>query len=65
MVNRSTFLLVVLGAMFLHPSPSSAQRDSEVTTRDGDEALRKAYRSSPEEMLVHYGRWVGVPDLRP
>jgi hypothetical protein len=30
-----------------------------------DEALRAAFGSSPEEMLVHYGRWIGVPDLRP
>jgi hypothetical protein len=30
-----------------------------------DEALREAYDSSPEEMLSHYGRWIGVPELRP
>jgi hypothetical protein len=30
-----------------------------------DEALREAYDSSPEELLVHYGRWIGVAELRP
>lgn len=30
-----------------------------------EEAIRIAYHSSPEDMLAHYGRWIGVPDLRP
>ena len=30
-----------------------------------DEALRGAYRSSPEELLAEYGRWVNVANLRP
>ena len=30
-----------------------------------DEALRHAYGSSPDELLAHYGNWVGVPNLRP
>lgn len=30
-----------------------------------DEALHDAYHSSPEDMLSHYGRVIGVPDLRP
>jgi hypothetical protein len=30
-----------------------------------DEALRHAYGSSPEELLAHYSRWMGVPGLRP
>jgi hypothetical protein len=30
-----------------------------------EEALREAYGSSPEELLAHYGRRIGVPDLRP
>ena len=30
-----------------------------------DEALRHAYGSSPEELLAHYGRWIGVPGLQP
>jgi len=30
-----------------------------------EEAIRSAYHSSPEEMLAHYGRWIGAPDLRP
>ncbi len=30
-----------------------------------EEALREAYGSTPEEMLAHYGRWIGVADLRP
>lgn len=30
-----------------------------------EEALREAYGSTPEEMLFHYSRWIGVADLRP
>ena len=30
-----------------------------------DEALRHAYGSTPDEMLAHYARWIGVPNLRP
>jgi hypothetical protein len=30
-----------------------------------EEALGAAYRSTPEEMLGQYGRWIGVADLRP
>jgi hypothetical protein len=30
-----------------------------------DEALRNAYGSAPDELLAHYGRWIGVADLRP
>jgi hypothetical protein len=30
-----------------------------------EEALGEAYRSTPEEMLAHYGRWIGVGELRP
>jgi hypothetical protein len=30
-----------------------------------DEALQGAYGSTPEEMLAHYGRWIGVPELQP
>jgi hypothetical protein len=30
-----------------------------------DAALREAYRSSPEELLAAYGRWISVANLRP
>jgi hypothetical protein len=30
-----------------------------------DEALREAYGSTPDELLTHYGRRIGVPELRP
>jgi hypothetical protein len=30
-----------------------------------EEALQTAYGSTPEEMLGHYGRWIGVAELRP
>jgi hypothetical protein len=30
-----------------------------------EEALREAYGSTPDELLAHYGRRIGVPDLRP
>jgi hypothetical protein len=30
-----------------------------------DAALREAYRSSPEELLAAYGRWINVAGLRP
>jgi hypothetical protein len=30
-----------------------------------EEALAGAYSSTPEEMLVHYGQWAGVANLRP
>jgi hypothetical protein len=30
-----------------------------------EEALGVAYGSTPEEMLGHYGRWIGVAELRP
>lgn len=29
------------------------------------EALERAYGTSPDEMLLHYGQWVGVEGLRP
>jgi hypothetical protein len=30
-----------------------------------EEALRDAYGSTSDELLAHYGRRIGVPDLRP
>jgi hypothetical protein len=30
-----------------------------------DAALQAAYGVTPDELLVHYGRWIDVPDLRP
>jgi hypothetical protein len=30
-----------------------------------EDALRDAYGSTPDELLAHYGRRIGVPDLRP
>lgn len=30
-----------------------------------DEALRDAYGSTPDEMLVHYARWINVAEVRP
>ena len=30
-----------------------------------EEALREAYGSTPDELLAHYGRRIGVADLRP
>ncbi len=30
-----------------------------------EEALQEAYQSTPEEMLAHYGQWIGVAGLRP
>jgi hypothetical protein len=30
-----------------------------------DEALGDAYGSTPQHLLAQYGRWMGVPDLRP
>lgn len=30
-----------------------------------EEALRDAYGSTPEEMLAHYARWIGVAEVRP
>jgi hypothetical protein len=30
-----------------------------------EEALRDAYRSSPDQLLAAYGRWINVADLRP
>jgi hypothetical protein len=49
-----------------------ADRDSYVrfieALKEGmkwEEALREAYRSTPEEMLSHYSQWIGVANLRP
>jgi hypothetical protein len=30
-----------------------------------EEALREAYNSTPEQMLSHYSRWIGAPELKP
>jgi hypothetical protein len=30
-----------------------------------EEALREAYHSTPEQMLSHYSRWIGTPELKP
>jgi hypothetical protein len=30
-----------------------------------EEALREAYGSTPEQMLAHYGNWIGVANLQP
>jgi hypothetical protein len=49
-----------------------ADRDSYVAFIEGlkegmtwPEALGLAYGSTPEELLAHYGRWIGVANLRP
>jgi hypothetical protein len=49
-----------------------ASRDSYVrfieALKEGmkwEEALAEAYNSTPEEMLAHYGQWIGVPGVRP
>jgi len=56
-----------LNRFLLHANRDSYVRFIEAL-KEGmpwDEALREAYGSTPEQMLAHYGRWIGVPELRP